>query len=268
MKVAFIGAGNMAFSLIKGLIARDFDPSTLRAADPAPEQLARLQAMQVATFANNAEAIADADVIVLAIKPQLAAQVAGSLTPLDSRQLVVSIMAGINLDSLAAWFTAEQPIVRCMPNTPALLGAGITGLYANSHVSEAMQIAAQAILDAAGTTLWLDNERQLDAVTAVSGSGPAYFFYLMESMINAGKELGLSAEVSRQLTIKTALGAALMADAPGSDPAKLRANVTSPGGTTASALIVMEDKSLDKIVSLALAAGYRRANELASEFGE
>ena len=155
-----------------------------------------------------------------------------------------------------------------MPNTPALLGAGITGLYANSHVSEAMQIAAQAILDAAGTTLWLDNERQLDAVTAVSGSGPAYFFYLMESMINAGKELGLSAEVSRQLTIKTALGAALMADAPGSDPAKLRANVTSPGGTTASALSVMEDKSLDKIVSLALAAGYRRANELASEFGE
>ena len=267
MTIAFIGAGNMAGSLIRGLQASGYLPGEIVAADPAQSQLDVLSALGIATTTDNARAVAEADIIVLAVKPQITGDVLQALPALRADQLVISIVAGIDTRSLGDWLPDQQPIVRCMPNTPALLGAGITGLYANASVSDAQCAQAEAILNGVGSSVWVSDESQLDAVTAVSGSGPAYYFLLMESMIESAQALGLDAQASRQLVVETARGAALMACEPDTDPATLRRNVTSPGGTTEAALNVMQAENLGHIVDRALLAAKQRAATLATEFG-
>ena len=265
-RIAFIGGGNMAFALIKGLIASDANLH-ISVADPFPEALEKYQDLPVETGSNNNTAIQAADAIVLAVKPQVARDVVTGLTTLQPDQLVISIAAGINLASLTSWTHSEQALVRCMPNTPALVQQGITGLYANTQCSDAQRTLASQILNAVGQSLWLETEAQIDAVTAVSGSGPAYFFLLMEAMVNAGTELGLSQAQATQLTLQTALGAASMATTGDAAPHTLRQNVTSPGGTTAAALQVMQDAEISATITSALSAACTRAAQLAEEFG-
>tara|TARA_A100001037_G_scaffold42772_1_gene33745 strand:- start:9476 stop:10285 length:810 start_codon:yes stop_codon:yes gene_type:complete len=264
--ITFIGAGNMAAALINGLLADGFDASTICAADPDAQQLAALATAGVSTTSDNAEAIAHADIVVVAVKPQVLAGVVKAL-PLQPSQLVVSIAAGVSSTSLQRWTSDSQPIVRCMPNTPALLGAGITALFANEHVSAELKGAAQAVLSAVGKTIWVDDESMLDAVTALSGSGPAYFFYLMEAMIKAGEAMGLSTESAALLTVETAHGAARMAREGGLPPDRLRQNVTSPGGTTQKALSILDEADCTGIIGKALAGARDRSEELAKEFG-
>ncbi|NVZ79319.1 pyrroline-5-carboxylate reductase, partial [Pseudomonas gingeri] len=220
-RITFIGAGNMAASLIGGLRAEGLDAALIRASDPGAETRTRVQAEHgIEVFADNAEAIEGADVVVLAVKPQAMKAVCEALRPhLKPHQLVVSIAAGITCASMNNWLGA-QPIVRCMPNTPALLRKGVSGLFATGQVSAGQRQQAQTLLSAVGTALWLDEEQQLDAVTAVSGSGPAYFFLLIEAMTAAGEKLGLSREVATQLSQQTALGAAHMAVASDVDAAE------------------------------------------------
>ena len=267
MSIAFIGAGNMAGSLVNGLIESGTSPSEIAAADPIAKQLEKLSVLGVVTAANNDQAIKAVDVIVLAVKPQVIGQVLEALSGLTPNQLIISIVAGIDLRSLETWLPANQPIVRCMPNTPALLGAGMTGLFANSRVTDQQKALATHILEAVGEVAWVSKEAHLDAVTAVSGSGPAYFFLLMENMIAAGQKLGLDAELSKKLTEQTAFGAALMAQKSNVDPGTLRKNVTSLGGTTEAALNLMLAQDFPATVIDALSAAEKRAKELAVEFG-
>ncbi len=264
--LAFIGAGNMATALIRGLLADGVPPGQVHVADPVAEQRQAMAAAKVNTYEQNQDAAARADVVVLAVKPQLAAEVVQSLQ-LRSGQLLISIAAGINLHSLRRWTAEDQPLVRCMPNTPALLGAGITGLFANPACSPGQRQTAEKLLAAAGDTVWVAAEHELDAVTAVSGSGPAYFFLLMEAMVEAGTGLGLSRDTATRLTLQTAYGAALMARDSKQPPATLRANVTSPGGTTAAALEVLNKQNFNRIVDAALNAAEQRAAQLSEEFG-
>jgi pyrroline-5-carboxylate reductase len=267
MTIAFIGAGNMAGSLIRGLKTSGTPAGHIVAADPAQAQLNALANLGIKTTTDNAVAVDTADIVVLAIKPQITGSVLQQLPPLKRHQLVISIVAGIDMRSLQDWLPNEQPIVRCMPNTPALLGAGITGLFANSSVNDAQRQEAQDILNGVGSSVWVAEETQLDAVTAVSGSGPAYYFLLMESMVASARALGLDADTSRKLVVETARGAALMACEPDADPATLRRNVTSPGGTTEAALNVMQEQGLPTTVDNALKAAKDRAEALALEFG-
>ncbi|MEQ8690619.1 MAG: pyrroline-5-carboxylate reductase [Pseudomonadales bacterium] len=263
-RVTFIGAGNMAMSLASGLCAGQ-TPPVITVADPMQAQLDAYANLPITTETDNQQAVTDADVVVLAVKPQIAGKVFSNLS-LAPNQLLISIAAGIPLSALATWTAPDQPIVRCMPNTPALLGAGMSALFANEFCSQQQRQQAEAILMAAGKTLWVEQETELDAVTAVSGSGPAYFFQLMESMIEAGVELGLSQATATQLTLQTAYGAALMANQTSDSPATLRANVTSPGGTTQAALEYMHAQGLPQIIRTALARAAQRSEQLAAEF--
>jgi pyrroline-5-carboxylate reductase len=265
--LTFIGAGNMAASLVQGLLNDGYQAQQIRVADPIDAQRQKLAALGVQTFDDNNAAISGSDVVVLAVKPQIAERVLTELVALQPDQLLLSIAAGINLHSLSRWTHTEQAIVRCMPNTPALLGAGMSALYPNAYCHPAQRELAQAVLAAAGATLWVDNERALDAVTAVSGSGPAYFFLLMEAMVDAGVSLGLDRATATTLTLQTAYGAALMANRGNDSPSTLRQNVTSPGGTTAAALEVMTQAKLPDIVRQAVQAADKRAFELSEEFG-
>jgi len=266
--IAFIGAGNMATSLISGLLADGYPAGAICASDPAVSQRERLASLGIEVFDDNTLACAQATVVVLAVKPQVLGQVLSTIEGLEPDQLIVSIAAGVGVASLLGWTSAEQAIVRCMPNTPALLGAGVTALYANDNVSPAQQQLAEKILNAAGRTLLVTSEADLDAVTAVSGSGPAYFFYLMEAMIEAGTQLGLDAATATTLTLETAYGAALMARQGEDDPATLRQNVTSPGGTTERALSILDAAGTRNAVHKALAGAAQRSKELAEEFGQ
>ncbi len=265
-QLTFIGGGNMAASLVGGLIAQGYPASRIVVCDPSAAARHRLQtAYGVATSDDNAAAASVADVVVLAVKPQVMETVARGLTPGLVRQpLVISIAAGVTLSALRKWLNCEAPLVRCMPNTPALVGAGITGLYAGTDVSAAQRQAANEILAAAGATLWVAQESDIDAVTAVSGSGPAYFFLVMEAMMAAAEDLGLTPAVARQLTLQTALGAARMALGDEIDPAELRRQVTSPGGTTEAAIHVLEAGGLAPLLRKAVAAAHKRAEEMAA----
>ncbi|MFT7651103.1 MAG: pyrroline-5-carboxylate reductase [Limisphaerales bacterium] len=262
--ITFIGAGNMAMSLINGLCETEAEYA-ITVADPMTEQLAKFAPLPVTTTSDNQQAVFQADVIVLAVKPQVAERVFAQLA-LKPSQLLISIAAGIPLSALSTWTHSAQALVRCMPNTPALLGAGMSALFANDHCSELQRSLAQDILNAAGKTLWVNKETDLDAVTAVSGSGPAYFFQLMEAMIDAGVQLGLDRATATELTLQTAYGASKMALNTDDDPATLRKKVTSPGGTTQAALEVMAEKQLPQIVHAALAKAAQRSIELANEF--
>ncbi len=262
-RIAFVGGGNMAFALVQGL--RDRTAFEMVVADPVPAQRTRFEG--VATTADNATAAAGADAVVLAVKPQNMAAATAGLS-LDAGQLVVSIAAGVPLRALARSTSPRQPIVRCMPNTPALLGAGITGAVPNAAVGEHHLDLAGEILSATGEVVWFEDEAHLDAVTALSGSGPAYFFYLLQAMTEAGVELGLDAHIAQRLAVATALGAARMADMGDADPATLRARVTSPGGTTERALSILASHEVDAAVRQAIHGAWLRSRELAEEFGK
>ncbi|MHC8374319.1 pyrroline-5-carboxylate reductase [Pseudomonas sp. MDT1-85] len=267
-RIAFIGAGNMAASLIGGLRAKGLDAAQIRASDPGEETRARVSAEHgIEVFADNADAIQGVDVIVLAVKPQAMKAVCEAIHPsLKPNQLVVSIAAGITCASMNNWLGA-QPIVRCMPNTPALLRQGVSGLFATSEVSTEQRQQAEELLSAVGIALWLNEEQQLDAVTAVSGSGPAYFFLLIEAMTAAGVKLGLPADIAAQLTVQTALGAAHMAVASDVDAAELRRRVTSPAGTTEAAIKSFQAGGFEALVEKALGAAAHRSAEMAEQLG-
>ncbi|HCS27575.1 MAG TPA: pyrroline-5-carboxylate reductase [Spongiibacteraceae bacterium] len=269
--IAFIGGGNMASSIIGGLTASGVKAADIWASDPVPESLQRLtQVAAVNTTSDNATAIKQADVLVLAVKPQIMKSVCESVT--DSVQarkpLIISIAAGIESASLENWLGGNLPVVRCMPNTPALVRCGATGLHANAAVSTEQRQRAENILAAVGTVQWFDQESALDAVTAVSGSGPAYFFLVMEAMQNAALDLGLSPEQAKALTLQTALGAATMAADSEVDVAELRRRVTSPNGTTEKAVAALEAGGLRDIFTTAITAARDRSVELARELGD
>ncbi len=270
-RIAFIGAGNMAASLIGGLRAKGVAADAIRASDPGAEQRAKISAEHgIQTFAQNADALAGADVVVLSVKPQVMQAVCQDLTPqLAHGPLIVSIAAGISCASLQRWLGPRpQAIVRCMPNTPALLRQGVSGLFANAQVSDTQKQQAEQLLSAVGIALWLEEERLIDAVTAVSGSGPAYFFLLIEAMTAAGQQLGLPRETAAQLTMQTALGAARMACESDVDAAELRRRVTSPNGTTEAAIKAFQAGGFEQLVQQALNAAAQRSAELAEQLGQ
>ncbi len=267
--LTFIGGGNMAASLVGGLIADGWDPARIRVADPDANQRERMAAShQVTTTPDNQAAVSDADVVVLAVKPQLLASVAKDLAAGIAQQqpLVISIAAGIRETNLRGWLGADTAIVRAMPNTPALVRSGATALYANPAVSEEQRSLAESILRAVGLVIWVEDEALMDAITALSGSGPAYFFLFMEALQAAGEEQGLSAETARLLTLQTAFGAARMALESSDDAGTLRHHVTSPGGTTERAIGMLQEGGLADLLSRAVQGAAERANELATEF--
>lgn len=268
--LAFIGAGNMARAIIGGLITNGYPAENIWASEPDTSKLLDLQEQGLKTTCNNNEAVAAADIVILAIKPQVLKTVAEEIadTVQIKQPLILSVAAGIMTTSMDQWFGGNTSIVRCMPNTPALVQTGANGLYANSKVTGAQKTQAETILQATGITLWVDEESQLDAVTAVSGSGPAYYFLVMESMIQAGIKLGLSEDVATQLTLQTAIGAARMAQNSDVDPAELRRRVTSPKGTTEQAIMCFMDGGLPELFDEALQACNDRSVELAEELGK
>ncbi|WP_420713724.1 pyrroline-5-carboxylate reductase [Acinetobacter sp. MD2(2019)] len=265
--ISFIGGGNMAQALIGGLISRGFAQSQIRVADPVEQIRAVLQERKIQVYADNTAAIAPADVVVLAVKPQVLASVLEPLQGAFENKLIISIVAGVTIETIQQ-LTGAARIVRVMPNTPALVQTGAHGMYADASVSEQDRQLATQILAATGLGLWVDEESQIDAVTAVSGSGPAYFFYLMESMIRAGKNLGLDEKVATALTLQTALGAAQMAISSDQSPSVLRQNVTSPNGTTQAALEVFDRAQISQNIQAALAAAQKRSQEIAQELSD
>lgn len=265
--IAFIGGGNMARSLIGGLVARGRAATTLRVAEPVPALRDALAAdFGVATLATAPEAAAGAGTWVLAVKPQVLREVCGSLAGLAQAQrpLVVSIAAGITTAQIDRWLGGGQAVVRTMPNTPALVGAGATGLYANPAVAGDQRLAAEILMQATGITAWIPDEALMDAVTAVSGSGPAYVFLLAEAMQAAGEAQGLAPDTARRLVVQTLLGASRMLDESGDAAALLRQRVTSPGGTTQAAVESFEADGFRTLVDRAIAAATRRGRELAA----
>ena len=269
-KLAFIGGGNIAAALIGGLIGRGLQPARIIVADPNREQLQRLvHEYGVVAAPDGATALQDAEVVVLAVKPQLMRAVASELAPhlAEPAPLILSVAAGIPHTALAAWLGRGASIVRAMPNRPALCGIGATGLYAPPTVGAADRALAESILAAVGITVWVERESHMDVVTAVSGSGPAYFFLFMEALEAAARELGLAPDVAHRLTTQTALGAAQMASESADSLAVLREQVTSKGGTTAAALAILDAADLRGIVAGAVAAADRRSAELAAEYG-
>lgn len=271
VKLTFIGGGNMATSLIGGLIADNIDPGQIRVAEPVDAQRENLAArFGVLTSNDNCLAANEADVVVLAIKPQQLKSVAHELASViqETGALVVSVAAGIRSKDIDLWLGGGVAVVRAMPNTPALVQSGATALFANDQVSGQQRDLAESILRAAGLTLWVDDESLMDAVTALSGSGPAYFFRVMEAIESAGIELGLPAETSRLLTLQTAFGAAKMALESTESTAVLREHVTSPGGTTEQGLRVLNENNIDTIFADVLRAARDRSQELATILSE
>ena len=270
MRIAFIGGGNMASAMIGGLRSTGVAGQAIVVADPVAAQLASLaERFGVRTTSDNTAAVVDADVVVLAVKPQemgsvataLARSLAGSA---GSRRLFLSIAAGTRVGDLSRWLGAATPIVRAMPNRPALIGRGVSALYAGPGVMPVERETAEKVLGTCGATVWVDAESQLDVVTAVSGSGPAYFFLLIEALEAAAVEQGLPPATARRLAVATAEGAGCMAASATEPPAELRAQVTSKGGTTAAALEVFESGGLRAMVSRAVAAATQRSAELAA----
>ena len=270
MKIAFIGGGNMAAALIGGMIKRGVAPSDILAIDPNEDVRKRNeQQFGVGTGAAADASLKSFDAVVLAVKPQIVKDVAATLAPhLSASQLVISIVAGIRSADLARWLGGHARLVRTMPNTPALIGMGVTGLVATEGVDEAGRELASQVLGAVGQTVWFDDEEKIDAVTAISGSGPAYVFYFIEAMQEAARQLGMDEEQGRALAVATFTGAAQLAAQSGEPASVLRERVTSKGGTTAAALASFDAQGVkDAIVRGALAAD-ARAREMGEEFGK
>lgn len=265
--ISFIGGGNMAQALIGGLIARGLPPTRITVSDPVEQVRDLLKEKDVHVTEDNLAAIAQADIVVFAVKPQVLAQVLRPLYGQFDDKVVISIVAGAEIATISELLGTER-VVRVMPNTPALVQTGAHGLYATEQVNSTDRELASQVLAATGLTIWVNSEAQIDAVTAVSGSGPAYFFYLMESMIRAGKNLGLDEKVATALTLQTALGAAQMAITSSNTPAELRKNVTSPNGTTQAAIEVFDHAQISQNIQAALAAAKTRSQELAQELSD
>jgi pyrroline-5-carboxylate reductase len=265
-KIGFIGAGNMARALIGGLISSGVPGNNIYSYDP---DQARLQSLcrdsAILAAENNQQLIEQCDVVVLAVKPQAMHAMISALQLGNHIPLFLSIAAGLRTPALCRWFGRDVPLVRAMPNTPALVRAGATGLFANSTVSESQREIAETIMRAVGITLWLEDEAQLDTVTAVSGSGPAYFFYLMEAMEQAGVELGLPTEAARLLTVQTAFGAAKLALEVEEETKILRERVTSPGGTTERAIQHLDNHKTRETLVAAVKAARDRSEQLAQQ---
>ena len=265
--ICFIGGGNMAQALIGGLISRGLPATRITVSDPVEMIRQLLQEKDVHVTEDNVAAIRDADVVVLAVKPQVLSSILLSLHGLLEGKLLISIVAGAEISTITK-LTGIERVVRVMPNTPALVQTGAHGLFAHESVSVKDRELASQILAATGLTIWVNTEAQIDAVTAVSGSGPAYFFYMMESMIRAGKNMGLDEKVATALTLQTALGAAQMAITSSNTPSELRKNVTSPNGTTQAALEVFDRAQISQNIQTALAAAQKRSQELAQELSD
>ncbi len=279
MNICFIGGGNMATALIGGLLGKGFSAAQISVVEIDATNRERLKSTydKIVVFAEqNRQAIANSDVVVLAVKPQHMEAVAVQLGPLLSGQIVLSIAAGIRLSDLMRWMrvpTSNYKLVRAMPNTPALVGAGITGLCIYSYPLEEMLTQQQlnhieTVVGAVGSFVWIQREEDMDAVTAVSGSGPAYFFYFIEALEQAGKELGLPEPTARKLALETAFGAAKLARESTEDPATLRARVTSKNGTTERALLSMEANHVKQHIIEAAKTAAARSREMGEELGK
>lgn len=267
MTIAFLGGGNMAAALIGGLIAKGTDARSICVIEVNPAARERLAARYPVQIASAPDAaVQRSEALVLAVKPQ-DARAALATVSLD-KQLVISIAAGLTLGALSRWLGAYRKIVRCMPNTPALIGAGITAMHALPEVSAEDRRKAEAILAAVGEVVWVSEERLLDPVTAVSGSGPAYVFWFIEQLAASGEKLGLPAEVARKLALHTVLGAAKLVAQSDESPARLRQNVTSKGGTTEAALKVFDEEKLAERFRRAIEAASQRGAELGKELGK
>ena len=266
--LGFIGAGNMANSLIRGLLADGTSADSILIADIDSEKLKNLQAAYGVQVSDNQGIAEQADIIVLAVKPQVMKSVCTKLDLGERNPLVVSIAAGIPLASLQSWIKSEAAIIRCMPNTPALVGKGASGLFANERTSEEQKSFASQLMGAIGISVWVKSETAIDAVTAISGSGPAYFFLFLEAMQEAAADMGLEKDVAELLCVHTALGAAELALQSEDDVGELRRQVTSPGGTTERALREFESGGLRDLVRKAVLAAKQRSEELARDFGD
>lgn len=268
--IGFIGAGNMAYALIKGLLNNGFDANQINISDPNEELLRNRESeLKVSTYPDNASLLSNSDVIFFAVKPQVLSNVCLELKGIvKSKHLFVSIVAGIRSSDINRWLGGNFSLIRTMPNTPALFQSGVTGLFANELVDNEQKSLVSSILSSVGECFWVNEEKLIDAITAISGSGPAYFFLLMESMKQAGMALGLDEETANSLSIQTAYGASLMANKTGKDSRTLRAEVTSPNGTTQSAIESFQDQNFEGIVANATRAAYDRARELSNELGD
>ena len=268
--IAFIGTGNMAGAILEGLIATGYPVDKLWATRRQLDKLASFAERGVNTTIDNHLAIGSADIVVISVKPQMMRDTLTELAPsLQSRKpLLISVAAGISCDSLERWAGGELAVIRSMPNTPSLLKLGASGLFANPRVTDEQKAQASSIAEAVGIATWCDTEEGIDQVTAVSGSGPAYFFLMMEKMIESAQALGMSPEAARELTIQTAKGAAEMAAQTGIEPAQLRKNVTSPGGTTEQAINSFEQDQLGEVVLRAMTACKNRAAEMSEQLGK
>ena len=269
-KIGFIGGGNMASSLIGGLISDGYPPALLHASDPGEDKRNKLKTLfDIHTQKSNTDLVNAVDIIVLAVKPQKLELVCSGIKNAieNSNKLVISIAAGINTTSIGAWLGKSTPIIRAMPNTPALIGCGASALFANDRVNEIQKEQAESILRAVGVTTWVLSEEHIDIVTALSGSGPAYFFYFMEQLQNTAMNLGLPEDTAKLLTLQTALGAAKMALESNMDLQTLRKGVTSPGGTTERALSIFQAENFSACIEKAVTGATDRAKELSELFG-
>ncbi|WP_395375312.1 pyrroline-5-carboxylate reductase [Marinicella sp. W31] len=271
LRIRFVGAGNMASSLIGGLLNCGFNNSQINASEPDAAQRHYVESeFRISVYADNNSNFGYPDIVILAVKPQVMkavlADVGDKITA--TKPLIISVAAGITIEQMAAWINpqATHAIVRTMPNTPALIGQGAIGMFANAFVLEAQKSQTEDIMSAVGTALWVENESLIDSVTALSGSGPAYFFAFMEALQTAAEDLGLSTEQAAILTQKTASGAALLAERSSEELATLRQRVTSPNGTTAAALDSFERDRLKQAVKHAVTAAHERSIELSKEF--
>ena len=267
MKITFIGGGNMATAIINGLIHQGYNATQICVVEINAESRARIKTdLGVSVASDLASGVANCDVVMLAVKPQQLFDLTQQLTFLLEEQLIISIAAGIRATDIKRWLGNYERVIRAMPNTPSLVRAGVTGLYAAPNANEQDKKTAESILSAVGDVLWLDEEEMLHAVTAISGSGPAYIFYFIEAMQQAGIELGLSSKQARQLSLQTFYGATKLACESDEDAASLRAKVTSKGGTTQQAIQTMEKNDVKCKIVAAIHASYDRSLEMSDEF--
>ena len=268
--IGFIGAGNMAYALIKGLLSNGFDAKNINVSDSNEELLINRQSeLKITTYSDNNSLLDNSDIVVFAVKPQVLSIVCLQLkNKVKPNHLFVSIVAGIRGNDINRWLGGNFALVRTMPNTPALFQSGVTGLFANDLVSNQQKELVTSILSSVGKCFWVDDEKLIDAITAISGSGPAYFFLLMQSITQAATALGLDEKTANSLSIQTSLGASLMATKSGKDSKTLREEVTSPNGTTQAAIESFQDQNFEGIVAAATRAAYDRARELSNDLGD
>ena len=268
--IGFIGAGNMAYALIKGLLSNGFDAKNINVSDSNDELLIKRQSeLNITTYSDNVSLLDNSDIVIFAVKPQVLSMVCLELkNNVKPNHLFVSIVAGIRGNDINRWLGGNFALVRTMPNTPALFQSGVTGLFANELVSNQQKELVTSILSSVGECFWVDEEKLIDAITAISGSGPAYFFLLMQSITQAATALGLDEKTANSLSIQTSLGASLMATKSGKDSKTLRKEVTSPNGTTQAAIESFQDQNFEGIVAAATRAAYDRARQLSNELGD